>query len=391
MGFEFTLPAVADGSGSCGELTGDDPYNVCSEALVMRKPEILTSVKKKAAQCGFTAILAPTEDISHSRLEDMGFGDDFTDFTADITRLTAESVSDRQKVFGVLSKSDPIASEYGENVFESAYFDHLEKITLMKDAGADIILLRNFEKLWDMRAGVLAAKNADIPVIVTIKVDDEGVNESDTDYIAALITLQALGAAAFGIECTCGAEETAELIKKAYPHAEIPLIAVADIDKLSDSDIEMLNENGAAMYIDTASCTDIKKIEKLLSFEPRFRYGEEKDSYAAAIFREAFFLPEYLEFSEPLRCDLDMSDEIIDFDDETINAIYIHLGSTDDAAYLADNAIMSRLPFIIRADDPTTLEAALRYYQGRLIVDTRCDIDEKTLSQLTKKYGALMY
>lgn len=153
----------------------------------------------------------------------------------------------------------------------------------------------------------------------------------------------------------------------------------------------MLNENGAAMYIDTASCTDIKKIEKLLSLEPRFRYGEEKDSYAAAIFREAFFLPEYLEFSEPLRCDLDMSDEIIDFDDETINAIYIHLGSTDDAAYLADNAIMSRLPFIIRADDPTTLEAALRYYQGRLIVDTRCDIDEKTLSQLTKKYGAVMY
>ena len=391
MGFEFTLPAVADGSGSCGELTGDDPYNVCSEALVMRKPEILTSVKKKAAQCGFTAILAPTEGISHSRLEDMGFGDDFTDFTADITRLTAESVSDRQKIFGVLSKSDPIASEYGENVFESAYFDHLEKITLMKDAGADIILLRNFEKLWDMRAGVLAAKNADIPVVVTMKVDDEGLNESDTDYVAALITLQALGAAAFGIECTCGAEETAELIKKAYPHAEIPLIAVADIDRLSDSDIEMLNENGAAMYMDTASCTDIKKIEKLLSLEPRFRYGEEKDSYAAAIFREAFFLPEYLEFSEPLRCDLDMSDEIIDFDDETINAIYIHLGSTDDAAYLADNAIMSRLPFIIRADDPTTLEAALRYYQGRLIVDTRCDIDEKTLSQLTKKYGALMY
>ena len=391
MGFEFTLPAVADGSGSCGELTGDDPYNVCSEALVMRKPEILTSVKKKAAQCGFTAILAPTEDISHSRLEDMGFGDDFTDFTADITRLTAESVSDRQKIFGVLSKSDPIVSEYGENVFESAYFDHLEKITLMKDAGADIILLRNFEKLWDMRAGVLAAKNADIPVVVTMKVDDEGLNESDTDYVAALITLQALGAAAFGIECTYGAEETAELIKKAYPHAEIPLIAVADIDRLSDSDIEMLNENGAAMYMDTASCTDIKKIEKLLSLEPRFRYGEEKDSYAAAIFREAFFLPEYLEFSEPLRCDLDMSDEIIDFDDETINAIYIHLGSTDDAAYLADNAIMSRLPFIIRADDPTTLEAALRYYQGRLIVDTRCDIDEKTLSQLTKKYGALMY
>ena len=391
MGFEFTLPAAADGSGSCSELTGDDPYNVCSEALIIRSPEILTAEKKSSAQCGFDIILAPTEGISHSRLEDMGFDDEFAEFTSGLTRLTAESVPDNVNVCGVLSKSDPIASEYGENVFESAYFDHLEKITLMKDEGAAFILLRNFEKLWDMRAGVLAAKNADIPVIVTMKVDDEGINESDTDYIAALITLQALGAAAFGIECTYGTEEAADLIKKAYPHAEIPLIAVTDIEKLSDSDIEMLNENGASIYMDTGACKDKEKLAKLRSLDTKFRYGEEKDSYAAAIFREAFFLPEYLEFSEPLRCDLDMSDEIIDFDDEAINAIYIHLGSTDDGAYLADNAIMSRLPFIIRADDPTTLEAALRYYQGRLIVDTRCDIDEKTLLQLTKKYGAVVY
>ena len=72
MGFEFTLPAVVDGSGSCSELTGDDPYNVCSEALIIRSPEILTAEKKSSAQCGFDIILAPTEGISHSRLEDMG-------------------------------------------------------------------------------------------------------------------------------------------------------------------------------------------------------------------------------------------------------------------------------------------------------------------------------
>ena len=79
MGFEFTLPAAADGSGSCSELTGDDPYNVCSEALIIRSPEILTAEKKSSAQCGFDIILAPTEGISHSRLEDMGFDDEFAE------------------------------------------------------------------------------------------------------------------------------------------------------------------------------------------------------------------------------------------------------------------------------------------------------------------------
>ena len=52
---------------------------------------------------------------------------------------------------------------------------------------------------------------------------------------------------------------------------------------------------------------------------------------------------------------------------------------------------MSYLPFCVHANDPTTLEAALRYYQGRLIVDKRCDIPEEEFLSLTKKYGAVVY
>ena len=95
--------------------------------------------------------------------------------------------------------------------------------------------------------------------------------------------------------------------------------------------------------------------------------------------------------SEPIECGYDMPDEIIDLDDSSANAVYIKLRSTDDAASIAENAAMSYLPFVIRADDETTLEAALRYYQGRLIVDTQCDIEKEELDQLAVKYGAIKY
>lgn len=391
MGIRLTLPLVMDGTGSCSELTGEDPDNVCCEESIIRKPELLTAEKKNAMDMGFNALLSPTGDITHARLEDLGYDDSFEDYLETVTELTVAAADNRLPVGGVIRRSDPVASEYGRNVFESAYFAHLEHINILKDAGASFILLRSFDKLWDMRAGVLAAKSADIPVLVTMQVDDEGQSSGDTDYLAALITLQSLGADGFGIECTDGAELTPELIGKAYSHAEIPLIAVVDMQAAGGELIAELCDNGASVFLNTSKGCRAENLDIIRNTRVSFRPGEEKDSYAATIYKEAFFLPEYIELSEPLMCDLDMSDELIDFDDETVNAIYIQLHSTDDAAFLADNADMTSLPFVVHTDDPTVLEAALRYYQGRLIVDGQCDIDSDRLQRLVKKYGALIY
>ena len=390
MDFRFSLPLIMDGTGSCDELTGDDPDNICCENMVLKAPDILYKIKTKAALSGADILLAPTGGIMHTRLEDQGYDESFADFNEELVGLT-RSCAGKRPVAGVIYENIRIKEEYGKNAFESAFFDHLEKITVLRDAGAELIVLRNFDKLWDMRAAVLAAQNADMPVFVLIRTDDEGSTEGDTDHIAALITLQSIGADAFGIECTAGVDELARLIKKAFPHAEIPLIAAAELSSCSMEQLKALAENGASVYFDLSAQPDAEKIKVVKSFGSRFEEGGEKDSYAAANYREAFFLPENLVLSEPIECGYDMPDEIIDLDDSSANAVYIKLRSTDDAASIAENAAMSYLPFVIRADDETTLEAALRYYQGRLIVDTQCDIEKEELDQLAVKYGAIKY
>lgn len=390
MNFSFALPIISDSTSTCSELTGEDPDLVCCETTVLENPLPLHKKITAAKAAGMTALLSPTGELMRTRLEDRGLEDSFAELHEKITELVI-SCAEGLPTGGVIYENDRIKEEYGKSVFESAYFDHLEKITVLKDAGASFVLIKNFDKLWDMRAGVLAAKAADMPVFVLITVDEEGKTDGDTDYVAALITLQSLGADAFGIHCTAGTECTARLIKRIFPHAEIPLISEDDFSSYSDDEITQLAENGASVWIDTSETPDKNKLALIKKLGSRFDEASEKDSYAAATFREAFFLPENIELSEPVPCGYDMSDELIDLDDSSCNAIYLILESTDDAANIARNADMSYLPFVIHTNDPTTLEAALRYYQGRLIADERCDIEKEKFKSLVKKYGAIIY
>ncbi|MDD6488513.1 MAG: homocysteine S-methyltransferase family protein [Clostridia bacterium] len=391
MSFPFRLPVFADGITACEQLTGENPDEVCSEKIIADNPETLILKKKQALSNGANMLFAPTGSAVHKRLEEFGLDDDFAEINRTLTETTIKAAENKVAVGGVVVPSTLFIMPYGRDTFEDVYFTYLEKITILKDSGAEFILLQNQNTLCDMRAAVLAAKAVDIPVFVTMNVNDDGISESGNDYIAALITLQAMGADAFGIECTDGIESLNRLIKQAFSHATVPLIAVIDTEKDSEQDILSLAENGASVFIDKSNWQNHNIFQKLSQTEIRFDETAEKDCYAAAIDCEAFFLPDNLDLSRPVICGYDMSDELIDLDDENINAVYLFLNSTDDATLLSDKATMSRLPFLIHTNDSVTLEAALRYYQGRLIVDSRCDIDESILKTLAEKYGAIIY
>lgn len=370
MNLKFSLPLAANSTKTEEDSDGSDSaYRVCCENL----------------------ILADTQNITHFNLEET----DDDDELAERYRLSVETAikkaGGKALVGAVLSSEDCSVSEYDCGAFEDAVFDYLEKITILRDCGADIIIIKNNSRLWQMRAAVIAAVQADIPVFVTVNADEDGKSENEVDYIAALITLQSLGASAFGIYSTDGIGELPELLHRIFPHAEIPLIAVGNFSEMNRYDLKALAESGASIYINTSENSSDAVTGMILQNGSNYNSESEKDSYAAAVESEVFFLPENIELSEPIECDYGMSDDLIDMDDENITSICIRLNSSDDVTLLAVNSNMSRLPVTVNASDTTTLEAALRYFTGRLIVDSRCPIDRDELENLCQKYGAILY
>ena len=367
----FTLPLVADVPKSSDETDSSDTGD---------------------RLCCCNLILADTQGINHINLEETDDDDELALRLGDAIKKAADKAAKTGAYVGaILSSEDCTTDEYSCGAFEDAVFDYLEKMTILRDCGADLVIVKNNSLLWQMRAAVIAGVQADIPVFVTVNADEDGKSENEVDYIAALITLQSLGASGFGIYSTDGIGELPVLLSEILPHAEIPLIAVGDFSQLDEKALKKLAESGASVFLNTSVKCSRETVKTLLSCKSRFDPDSEKDSYAAAVESEVFFLPENIELSEPIECDYGMSEDIIDMDDENINSICILLNSSDDVSLLAVNSNMSRLPVTVHANDKTTLEAALRYFTGRLIVDSRCAIDRSDLEFLCSRYGAILY
>ena len=374
MDLPFQIPAVAE------VPTADMTDNSSISRLAL-----------SSMAAGADMIFVPAGRIDRENPDEPVYDDKFQEIFSDITRVGAGVSDSRHPLCGVIEPDREIYDEYTGGAFEDVYFDFLEKMTLLKNNGASAVLLKNSASLSEMRPAVLAANAVDIPILITLEVNDEGISTTGTDYLASLITLQALGAAGFGIYCTDGLYYATELIHRAFPHAEIPLIVVGNISGCPADMLHTLAQVGASVFLDISGTLEQTAVEAIHHNGSVFVREEEKDSYAAAVDKEVFFLPENIELSSPLHCGYDMSEDLIDLDDENINSVYVYLDSSDDAASLTENGSMSRLPLTIHANDPTVLEAALRYFCGRLIVDTRCDTDRTTLEELAKKYGAILY
>ena len=56
--------------------------------------------------------------------------------------------------------------------------------------------------------------------------------------------------------------------------------------------------------------------------------------------------------SDPVECDLDLADNLIDMEDEQVSAVLVHIRNREDALLFAENAHMSRLPVCFLADGP---------------------------------------
>lgn len=380
MNFSFHLPLAAE------DISPDEPPLQYGSDIDEDYINSIHEHLKKSADRGAGMLIVPTDLVSENRGEENLRDDEYFDAVTALTRAAADMSLDLPVCAALKAGITPESYDCG--AFEEAHMRFLEQMALLKDSGADLVLLRGSEHLWQMRAAVMAANVAGIPIIVTITVDEEGMTSLGADSTAALLTLQSLGAAAFGIACKDGNEELCSQLEHLLPHAEIPLAAVG---VFKSEDITGLTSSGASIFISSGAAVDSSIFTEILSSNSAFESGAEKDSFAAAVESEAFFLPDDLVFSAPLECGYDLAEDLIDLDDENINTILVRLNSSDDVSLLASQGGFSRLPVTVNSNDINTLEAALRYFPGRLIIDTHCDIPRKTIRSLAGKYGAITY
>lgn len=297
---------------------------------------------------------------------------------------------------GTVGPSGLFVPPHGESDFDDIYDGYREQIRSLDEAGADFLLLDGLHSLSDLRAALLAARTTGLPVLVLISVDSGGRTMTGGGLLPALITLQAMGADAVGLSCAAK-PDLAEEFRRMQQHAAVPFAARLKPNGLSSGELA----EAAVPFLEAgvrilgagagAGPEHVKALARIVKkFGPPV-LPEEPDCDAAAIEQEAFFLGDDIILSDPIRCTSSLADDLIDLDDEQVTAALVDVTGMDDAALLGEAGSMTRLPIAVHADSPTVLDAALRYFQGRLIIDSNCQIERETLEPLAAKYGAILY
>ena len=388
----FPLPLIADGVSAAQMREAGMKKDDCPARWALGHPDFVRRQTERYRKAGAGAVLAPTLAANRAALEPLGLASRVRELNAGVLRLVAEGAGGLP-VGGRIGPSGIAFSPEEADVFDDLFVLYREQIRALDEAGASFLLIERQISLADMRAAMLAARSTDLPVLVAMTPDRF---EGRAELLPSLITLQAMGAAAMGVD-NLPVEEAQEQLRELLPHAEIPLVGRLSVPRAMSPEeyaagAQALAAAGARVF-GAGQGASPAFTAALAAAAPSFAFParREADSHAAASAEEVFFLGDDIELSEPLVCSSRLDDDLIKLEHGPANVGLVRVESLGDAMLLAEHGPLARLPLAVWADSQPVLEAALRYFQGRLLIDSSSPLDEEVLAATAEKYGAIVY
>ena len=217
------------GMGTMLQEAGMSPDESSAEFGV-RNPHILTEIHNKYVDAGSDIIYASTFSINGRRLDKLNMS---LQEAVNIVLDAAAAAKERaMKLYGrevkVALDIGPVGQllePMGTLPFEEALEIFAELVRAGRDK-ADIIAIETMTDLYEVKAAVLAAKeNSDLPVRVSMSFEANGRTFTGTSLEAMALTLEGLGVDAMGINCSLGPDEIFPMIMKLKTLTSVPVFA----------------------------------------------------------------------------------------------------------------------------------------------------------------------
>lgn len=304
--------------------------------------------------------------------------------------------------------------------------------------GADLVVIETMTDLYEVKAAVLAVKeNSDLPVMVSMTFEQNERTFTGVSLEAMAVTLERLGVDAMGINCSLGPVEILPMAQKLRSLTSIPVFAkpnaglpdpatgayditcdqfVAKMGEYIDAGINMLGGccgtdpeyiKGLTAVRDNAECkeqasgmqgaadderADISKPlkvcsgNKVVNVDHVTVIGERINPTGKKRLKQALLDEDYDYILAQAIEQIDAGAEILD--------VNVGVPSLDDVKMLPKVVkklqAITDLPLQIDSSNPAAIEAALRVYNGKAIVNS-VNGEEKVMDAIlpiVKKYGA---
>lgn len=220
---------------------------VCPEQWILEHQDVMLQLQKDYVQAGTNILYAPTFTANRVKLAEYHLEKNMTSMIRDlvaISKKAAESTPGHPVyVAGDLTMTGEQLKPMGKMNLETLIDIYKEQILCLVDAGADLLVVETMMSLAETRAALIAAKEVcDLPVIATLTFEADGRTLFGTDAKTAAIVLESLGASAIGANCSTGPAQMESIISEMVSHTRIPVIAKPN------AGLPFLDENGTTCY-----------------------------------------------------------------------------------------------------------------------------------------------
>lgn len=215
-----------DGATGSNLLKRGMPGGVCPEQWILENRSVLISLQQEYIQAGSNIIYAPTFSANRIKLQEYRLADRIKEINQSLVRLSLEAAENKALVAGDITMTGRQLAPTGTMQFEELTAIYREQITYLAEAGADLLVIETMMSLQEARAALIAAKEVcDLPVLVTMTFEADGRCLFGTDARTAAVTLESLGAAAVGVNCSAGPDKMTSVIQAMAEASTIPIIA----------------------------------------------------------------------------------------------------------------------------------------------------------------------
>lgn len=219
-------PILLDGATGTNLQKAGMPVGVCPEQWILENPDILEELQRNYVEAGTHILFAPTFTASGIKLEEYGLEDNLVSMNQELVALSKRAAAGKALVAGDITMTGRQLYPLGELMFEELVDVYREQAKVIYEAGADLFVVETMMSLQECRAAVLAIREVcDLPIMVSLTYNEDGRTLYGTDPATAVIVLQSLGADAVGLNCSTGPEAMLEPVAKMAEYATIPILA----------------------------------------------------------------------------------------------------------------------------------------------------------------------
>ncbi len=413
------------GTGTCLQSAGL-PSGTPPEVWNLERPEKIRALHEEYLNAGADIIKTNTFGVNPLKYENYA---EYINAALAIARSAIGSRRDKYIALDI-GPSGKLLKPLGDLDFEVAVESFSRIAELAESGGADLILIETMNDSYETKAAVLGAKEgSSLPIFVTCVYDERGKLMTGADPESMIAMLEGLGVSAIGMNCSLGPDKMLVHLDKFLESSSLPIIMnpnaglpeVKDGKTVFDTDAREFSrimtgaaERGAHIlggccgttpeYIKllveatkSIPCKEIteKNITHISSYTHAVRFGaapviigERINPTGKPKLKEALRAGnmDYI-ITEALR-EVDSGAEVLD--------VNVGLPEIDEPTLMCKAVTeiqsVTDLPLQIDSSDPKALEAAMRIYNGKPLVNSVNAKDEslKAILPLVKKYGGTL-